>query len=99
MALAILVYDRTGSPLASATLFLALRFLPALLAPLLTAYAEPLNPRFVLTVIYVLEAFLFAVIAAVAHHFSLPLVLALVAVDGVLAIVASTLMRSATTNT
>ncbi len=98
VALAILVYDRTGSPLASSTLFLAMRFLPAVLAPMMTAYAEPLNPRFLLTVIYVLEAFMFAVIAAVARHFSLPVVLALVAVDGVLAILASTLMRSATAN-
>jgi hypothetical protein len=98
VALAVLVYDRTGSPLASATLFLVLRFLPALLAPLLTTYIEVLRPRIVLTVMYVLEAGLFAAIATVTHHFSLPLVLALVAADGLLAIVAATLTRSAITN-
>src|ERR1700743_400219 len=66
VALAVLVYERTGSP-------------PALLAPLLTTYTEVLRPRIVLTVMYVLEAGLFAAIATVTHHFSLPLVLALVA--------------------
>jgi MFS family permease len=98
VALALLVYDRTGSPLASATLFLVLRFLPALLAPVLTTYIEVGKPRIVLTVMYVMEGCLFGAIATVAHHFSLPLVLALVAADGLLAIVASTLTRSAITN-
>src|ERR1700761_418718 len=71
VALALLVYDRTRSPLASASLFLVLRFLPALLAPALSAYAEALRPRMVLTVIYLLEAGLFAAIAGVSHHFGL----------------------------
>jgi transmembrane secretion effector len=98
VALALLVFDRTGSAIASATLFLALRFFPALFAPLLTTYVEVLHPRVVLTVLYIAEAALFAAIASVAHRFSLPLVLALVTVDGVLAIVATTLNRSAITN-
>ncbi len=98
VALALLVYDRTGSAIASATLFLALRFFPALLAPLLTTYVEVLHPRVVLTVLYIAEAALFAAIASVAHRFSLALVLALVTLDGVLAIVATTLNRSAITN-
>jgi predicted MFS family arabinose efflux permease len=98
VALAVLVYDRTGSPLASSLLFLALRVLPAVLAPLLTAYVEAINTRMVLTCVYLLEACLFAAIAAVAHHFSLPLVLVLVAIDGVLAILASTLTRGSIAN-
>ncbi len=98
VALAVLVYDRTGSPLASSLLFLALRVLPAVLAPLLTAYVAAINPRRVLTCVYLLEACLFAAIAAVARNFSLPLVLGLVAVDGVLAILASTLTRGAIAN-
>lgn len=98
VALAILVYDRTGSPLASASLFLALRFLPAAVSPMLTAYAEGLSPRIVLTTLYVLEGCVFAGIATLTHHFSLPLVLVLVAIDGGLAIVAGALGRSAITN-
>jgi MFS family permease len=98
VALAVLVYDRTGSAVASATLFLALRFLPAVLSTPLAAYAEVFPPRILLTVLYLLEACLFAGIAVVTHHFSLPLVLGLVAVDGVAAILAGTLARSAITN-
>jgi MFS family permease len=98
VALAILVYDRTGSPLASASLFLALRFLPATVSPLLTAYAEALSPRIVLTILYVLEGCVFAGIATLTHHFSLPLILVLVAIDGGLAIVSGALARSAITN-
>ncbi len=98
VALAWLVYDRTGSPLASSLLFLALRFLPALLGPMLTAYVEAMNPRVVVTICYLLEACLFAAIASVAHHFSLPLVLAMVAADGTLAILASALARTAAAN-
>src|SRR5579862_1657866 len=86
VALALLVYDRTGSPLASASLFLVLRFVPALLAPLLAVHVEALPPRLVLAVIYVVEACLFGGIALLAHHFTLSLVLVLVAIDGGLAI-------------
>ncbi len=98
VALALLVYDRTGSALASAALFLALRFLPAVAAPVLATYAEALPPRIVLPTIYIAEAGLFAAMAAISHHFSLPLVLALVAIDGVLAISSAALNRTAITN-
>jgi Transmembrane secretion effector len=98
IALTILVYDRTRSPLGTAALFLALRFLPALLAPLLTTRVETLRPRDVLTVLYVLEAVLFACIAVVTRHFSLPAVLVLATLDGALAVTAKALTRSATAN-
>ncbi|HEX3615936.1 MAG TPA: MFS transporter [Solirubrobacteraceae bacterium] len=95
IALAILVYDRTHSPLATAVLFVSLRFLPALLAPLLTTRVEVIPPRFALTTIFLFEAALFAVIAQVTEHrFSMPLVLALVAADGVLAITGTALART-----
>jgi MFS family permease len=96
IALTILVYDRTGSPLGTAALFLALRFAPALFAPLLTARVETLTPRLVLTALYGGEAVLFACIALVAEHFSMPAVLALSILDGVLGITAKALSRSAT---
>ncbi|WP_249019173.1 MFS transporter [Conexibacter sp. S30A1] len=95
VALAILVYDRTGSPLATAAMFLTLRFLPSLLAPPLTTRVEPLPPRYVLAVLFSLEALIYVMIAAAtAQHFSLPLVLALVAADGLLAITATALTRT-----
>jgi predicted MFS family arabinose efflux permease len=94
ITLAILVFDRTRSPLATAGLFLAMRFLPAVLAPFLAVRIETLQPRFVLATIYVIEAGIFMALAAATRHFSLPLLLALAASDGVLSITSSALSRS-----
>jgi MFS family permease len=94
IALAILVFNRTGSPLATAGLFLAMRFAPALLAPLLAVRVETLQPRFVLSTLYAAEAALLSCIVVVARHFSLPLLLILTACDGVLAIASTALSRS-----
>ncbi len=94
IALAILVFDRTGSPIATAGLFLALRFLPAILAPLLTTRTEVISPRRVLPALYIGEGVIFGLIALLARSFSLPAVLALAAADGVLAVAAKALIRS-----
>ncbi|MGH2861680.1 MAG: MFS transporter [Solirubrobacteraceae bacterium] len=96
IALTVLVYDRTGSPLGTAALFLALRFGPAVFAPLLTARIETFTPRAVLATTYALEAGLFAGLAVLTHHFSMSGVLALSMLDGILAISAKALTRSAT---
>jgi MFS family permease len=96
VALAVLVFDRTGSALATAALFLALRFLPALLGPLLTSRIEVYDARRVLPTIHLAEGLIFLVLAWVATHFSLPAVLAVGALDGALAIAASALSRGAT---
>jgi predicted MFS family arabinose efflux permease len=98
IALTLLVYDRTHSPIATACLFLALRILPALLAPLLTVRVETLPARAILTSLYVLEAVFFAGIAWLTHHFSLAAVLSLGGLDGLLAVTASALTRGATAN-
>ncbi len=96
VALAILVFDRTGSALATAALFLALRFIPALLGPLLTAKVEVIKVRRSLPAIYLAEGLIFAVIAWLAGHFSLTAVLILGALDGTLSIAATALTRAAT---
>lgn len=96
ITLTVLVFDRTHSALGTAALFLALRFAPALFAPLLTTRVETLTPRLILPVLYGLEASLFACIALVARNFSLPIVLALSMADGALAVTAKALTRSAT---
>ena len=96
VALAILVYDRTGSALATAGLFVALRFVPALLAPLLTVRLEVLRAARVLPAIHLAEAVILVTIAWIAPRFSLPAVLVLAALDGGLAITAKALTRSAT---
>lgn len=95
IALALLVYDRTGSPLATAALFLSLRFLPALLAPLVTTHIEASSPRLVLACLYLLEAAFFGGMAILAHRFSLAPLLGLCSLDGILAITAKALTRSA----
>jgi MFS family permease len=94
IALAILVFDHTGSAVATAGLFLALRFAPALLAPPLTTRIEVGAPRLVLPSLYLGEAVTFGLIALLARHFALVGVLALSAFDGVLAVAAKALLRS-----
>jgi hypothetical protein len=96
VALAILVFDHTGSALATAALFVALRFLPALLAPVLTTRLVVVEASRVLPAIHLAEALIFAGIAWIAQRFSLPAVLALAALDGMLAITAKALTRGST---
>jgi MFS family permease len=96
VALAVLVFDQTRSALATAAVFLALRFLPAVLGPLLTSRVEVVDARRVLPAIHLAEAVIFAGLAWLATHFSLPAVLALCVLDGALAIAAAALTRGAT---
>jgi MFS family permease len=95
IALAVLVFDQTGSALATALLFVGTRFVPALLAPAIVARVEVLRPRVSLPLLYGADAVVFAVLALIAaHSFSLALVVALGAVDGTLALAARALTRS-----
>jgi MFS family permease len=94
VALSILVFDRTGSALATAGLFLGTRFLPALLAPVLVAKVEQPPPRFALPVIYCGEAAAFGGLALLANHFSLAGVIALATIDGALALTGRALTRT-----
>jgi len=94
IALSVLVFDQTDSALATAALFLGTRFLPALFAPVLVAHAERPPPRYALPVIYCGEAAAFGVLALLAGNFSLPLVVALAAVDGALALAGRALTRA-----
>jgi MFS family permease len=94
VALSVLVYDRTGSALATTALFLGTGFLPAVLAPILVVRAEQPAPRFALPVIYCGEAAAFGALALLADHFSLAGVVALAALDGALALTARALTRA-----
>jgi MFS family permease len=96
VALAILVYDRTQAVAPTAAFFIAAKFLPALLAPVITARLDQMAVRRTLPGIYVLEAAAFAALALVASgDFFLPLVLILALVDGALAITGRGLTRGA----
>src|ERR1700709_1869958 len=68
VALSVLVFDRTGSAMATAGLFLRTRLLPALIAPILVAKVEQPPPRFALPVIYCGEAAAFGALALLAGN-------------------------------
>jgi MFS family permease len=94
VALSVLVFDRTGSALATAALFLGTGFLPAVLAPILVVRAEQPPPRFALPVIYCGEAAAFAGLALFAEHFTLAGVVVLATIDGALALTGRALTRA-----
>ena len=96
VALAVLVYDRTQAVAPTAAFFIVAKFLPALLAPALTARVDQLALRRTLPVIYVVEAAAFAALAVIADgEFVLALVLVLALLDGTLAITGRGLTRGA----
>ncbi|MBS1887466.1 MAG: MFS transporter [Actinobacteria bacterium] len=94
VALSVLVFEATNSPLATAGLFLGTRFLPAFLAPLLVTRVERLRPRVVLPVIYCVETAAFGALALLASNFSLPLVIVVATVDGTMALAGRSLTRA-----
>lgn len=96
VALAVLVFSRTGSELATTALFVSLGVVPALLGPPLAARVEVIPARRALPAIHVAEAVVFVALSILASHFSLPAILALGVIDGALAIAASAMTRAAT---
>jgi MFS family permease len=95
VALSVLVFDRTGSAMATAALFLGTRFLPALIAPVLVARVEQPPPRFALPVIYCGEAAAFGALALFAgDNFSIAGVVVLATIDGALALAGRALTRA-----
>ena len=96
VALAVLVYDRTEDVASTAAFFIVAKFLPAFVAPALTARLDQFALRRSLPGLYVLEAMAFAALALIADGtFVLPLVLVLGLVDGALAITGRSLTRGA----
>ncbi|MGH2975159.1 MAG: MFS transporter [Solirubrobacterales bacterium] len=95
VALSVLVFDRTGSAMATAALFIGTRFLPALFAPILVVRIERPPPRFALPMIYCGEAAAFGGLALFAgKNFALAAVIALAAIDGTLALAGRALTRA-----
>jgi predicted MFS family arabinose efflux permease len=97
VALAVLVFDRTEAVAPTAAFFLVAKFLPALIAPALTAHLDRFALRRALPAIYLLEAAAFAGLAyfAAGDRFVLAAVLALGLADGMLAITGRGLTRGA----
>jgi MFS family permease len=95
IALAVLVFDQTGSPMATAALFCGMHFAPALLGPPLVSALEALPVRASLPLLYAAEAVAFGVLALLVDDFVLVVVLALATVDGTLASASRALTRAA----
>jgi MFS family permease len=96
LALAVLVYRRTGSALGAASFFLCAQFVPAMLSPALVARIDRVVPRRVLPALYSIEALLFLALWLLVPHFALAPVLVLAFADGVIALTARSLVRAAT---
>jgi MFS family permease len=94
IALAVLVYDQTGNPIATAALFCGMQFLPALLGPPIVARLENLPARLTLPALYAAEAGVFGLLALLADDFVLAAVLVLAVVDGSIASAARALTRA-----
>jgi MFS family permease len=94
VALSVLVYEATGSPLATAVLFIGTRFLPAFLAPLLVTRIERPPPRVALPLVYCGETAAFGALALLTPHFSLAAVVVLATIDGTLALAGRALTRA-----
>ncbi len=96
VALAIVVFDGTGSALATAALFACSRLVPAFAAPWVTARVDRWRVNRSLPMLYLIEAAAFAGLALIAAHgFWLPGVLALAVVDGTIALTGRGLSRGA----
>jgi predicted MFS family arabinose efflux permease len=96
LALAVLVYRRTGSAVGAMAFFLCSQFVPALISPAVVARLDQLNPRAILPVLYALEGVAFLALARVASKFALAPVLVLTVLDGILALTARSLARAVT---
>jgi hypothetical protein len=96
VALALLVYQESGKAAATAAFFIAAKFIPAFVAPALTARLDQLELRRTLGRLYAIEALLFAALAYVADgNYLLIIVLGLALLDGTLAVTARGLTRGA----
>lgn len=95
IALAILVFQQTGSPIATAALFCGMHFAPAFLGPPLLARVETLPVRVSLPLLYAVEALVFAVLALMVDEFALAFVLILATIDGSAAAASRALTRAA----
>ncbi|MEA2430117.1 MAG: hypothetical protein QOI19_590 [Thermoleophilaceae bacterium] len=95
IALAGVVYAKTGSAAATTALFMAMEFLPSLAAPAVAARLDRIAVAPTLAAVFGVEAVCFGVLATLTHHFSLVAFLAIVAFDGVLAIAGRAICRGA----
>lgn len=92
IALAVLVYDATGSALATTVLFVASKFVPAFIAPAATARIDTLSPRRTLPALFAVEGLAFGGMALLSG--SVAAIVALAALAGACALTARALVRA-----
>ncbi len=96
LALALVVYGRTGSAVGATVFFLSSQFVPALVSPALVARVDRVAVRRVLVVLYALQALAFLALVRVTSHFALVAVLVLVALGGAVGLAARAIARAST---
>ncbi len=98
VALALLVYRRTGSAFGATAFFLCAEFAPAFFSPLFVVRLDQGSTRRALLVLSVLEGLIFLIIAWLLGSLSVAALLALVLLDGTLGVTVRVLTRSAWTS-
>ena len=98
VALALLVYRRTGSALGATAFFLSAQFVPALISPMAVARLDhrPPRPRASGSSTGSRRSCSSSLAWVASPHFSLVVVLALALLDGIVALTARSLARAAT---
>ncbi len=96
LALALVVYGRTGSAVGATVFFLSSQFVPALVSPALVARLDRLAAHRVLGVLYALQALAFLALVRFTSHFALVAVLVLVAAGGAVGLAARAIARATT---
>jgi hypothetical protein len=96
IALALLVYRRTGSTWGATAFFMSSQFVPALISPALVTRLDGLAARRVLAGLYLSQGLVMVGLTWVASNFALVPVLALALLGGILAVTARAIARAAT---
>ena len=96
LALALVVYGRTGSAVGATVFFLSSQFVPAVVSPALVARLDRLAASRVLAVLYALQALAFLALIRVTSHFALVPVLVLAGVGGTVGLAARAIARATT---
>ena len=99
IALAVLVLHETGSPAAVAAVWVAWQLVPAPLVPALVARLERLPVQRSLPALLLVEAGLFALLAAFAAGLPLGFVLAVASLDGLVGLTARSLTKTSVVTT
>ncbi len=95
VALAVLVYRRTGSAIGAMAFFLCTDFGPALISPFFVAQLDQRSARRMLGLLYALETLIFLALAWLTNSLSVASILVLAFIYSTLGVVARVLARSA----